>query len=80
MVLAEGGLPMKKTTREQCEEMIAVRVAALIRRWQEEKTQEESNTDHKLNERIDHWMKEITMELKQCFKRRGYLEFHTGIR
>ena len=38
MVLAEGGVPMKKTTREQCEEMIAVRVEALISRWQDEKT------------------------------------------
>ena len=49
MVLAEGGVPMKKTTREQWEEMIAVRVEALISRWQDEKTQEERNADHKLS-------------------------------
>ena len=68
MVLAEGGVPMKKTTREQCEEMIAVRVEALVSRWQEEKTQEERNADHKLNERMDHWMKEITMEQRDAIE------------
>ena len=41
MVLAEGGVSMKKTTREQCEEVIATRVEWLVTRWQEEKTQEE---------------------------------------
>ena len=38
MVLAEGGVSMKKTTREQCEEVIATRVEWLVTRWQEEKT------------------------------------------
>ena len=32
---------MKKTTREQCEEIIAIRVETLVTRWQEYKTQEE---------------------------------------
>lgn len=41
MVLAVGGTPMKKTTREQCEEIIAIRVETLVTRWQEDKTQEE---------------------------------------
>ena len=63
MVLAEGGVSMKKTTREQCEEVIATRGEWLVTRWQEEKTQEEKKADHKLNERMDHWMKEITKEL-----------------
>ena len=62
MVLAEGGVSMKKTTREQCEEVIAARVEWLVTRWQEDKTQEEKKADHKLNERMDHWMKEITKE------------------
>ena len=32
MVLAEGGVSMKKTTREQCEEVIAARVEWLVTR------------------------------------------------
>ena len=52
MVLAEGGVSMKKTTREQCEEVIATG-RMLVTRWQEEKTQEEKKADHKLNERMD---------------------------
>ena len=47
MVLAEGGVSMKKTTREQCEEVKA---------------------DHKLNERMDHWMKEITKEQREAIE------------
>ena len=44
MVLAEGGVSMKKTTREQCEEVIAARVEWLVTRWQAEKTQEEKKS------------------------------------
>lgn len=68
MVLAEGGVSMKKTTREQCEEVIAARVEWLVTRWQEEKTQEEKKADHKLNERMDHWMKEITKEQRDAIE------------
>ena len=59
---------MKKTTREQCEEVIAARVEWLVTRWQEEKTQEEKKADHKLNERMDHWMKEITKEQREAIE------------
>lgn len=68
MVLAEGGVSMKKTTREQCEEVIAARVEWLVTRWQEDKTQEEKKADHKLNERMDHWMKEITKEQRDAIE------------
>ena len=68
MVLAEGGVLMKKTTREQCEEVIAARVETLVTRWQADKTQEEKNADHKLNERMDHWMKEITKEQRDAIE------------
>ena len=37
-------------------------------RWQEEKTQEEKKADHKLNERMDHWMKEITKEQREAIE------------
>ena len=67
MVLAEGGVSMKKTTREQCEEVIAAG-RMLVTRWQEEKTQEEKKADHKLNERMDHWMKEITKEQREAIE------------
>ena len=44
------------------------RVEWLVTRWQEEKTQEEKKADHKLNERMDHWMKEITKEQREAIE------------
>ena len=52
---------------EQCEEVIAAG-RMLVTRWQADKTQEEKNADHKLNERMDHWMKEITKEQRDAIE------------
>ena len=68
MVLAEGGEPMKGRMREQCEDIIADRVEWLVNRWQEGKTQEERDADRRLNERMDYWMKEITMEQRDAIE------------
>ena len=51
-----------------CEEVIAARVEWLVTRWQADKTQEEKKADHKLNERMDHWMKEITKEQRDAIE------------
>ena len=68
MVLAEGGEPMKGRMGEQCEDIIADRVEWLVNRWQEGKTQEERDADRRLNERMDHWMNEITMEQRDAIE------------
>ena len=52
MVLAEGGVSMKKTTREQCEEVIAARVEWLGRKdtGRKESRPQAERTDGPLDE------------------------------
>ena len=53
---------------EQCEEVIAARVEWLVTRWQAEKTQEEKKSRPQADERMDHWMKEITKEQRDAIE------------
>ena len=58
---------MKKTTGNNVTGItVQPRVEWLVTRWQEEKRKRKREEDQtKLNERMDHWMKEITKEQRR---------------
>lgn len=59
---------MKQTTRELCEETIAARVEHLINQRESNKTPEERIDENDLNERLDRWMKTVTVEQKAAIE------------
>lgn len=59
---------MKHTTRELCEETIAARVEHLINQRESNKNPEEREDGNDLNERLDRWMKTVTVAQKSAFE------------
>lgn len=59
---------MKQTTKELCEETIAARVENLVNLREYNVSPEERRANNDLNERMDHWMKEITAEQKAAIE------------
>lgn len=53
---------MKQMELKSCDEIIAFRVEILNSKWQESKNQQEIAKEHKLNERMDAWLKQLDQE------------------
>ena len=53
---------MKRMELKSCDEIIAFRVETSDSKWQESKNQQEIAKEHKLNERMDAWLKQLDQE------------------